>query len=508
MNKRELVAIFAVVLIGLLAALALSFSDKKTSRNGHDHGHGDDQGSHGQGHAGHVHEGPHGGKILKEGNLQLEVLIYEKGTPPYFRVYCYNDKKPLDPREVKVSIELKRLGERASVFDLVPDKDFLFSREEVEEPHSFEVKVIAERGGESFEWEYWKIEGRVELGEELARKIGIATDEAGPGKIKSVTELPGEVAFNADRISHIVPRVSGVAVQALKNLGDFARQGEAIAVLDSRELGEAKSKYLVALEREKLALYNFERAQRLWEKQTIPEKEFLTSQKSYQEEKIESNAAARKLVTMGLTGEETSALASGSVKDLTHFSLRAPFDGVVVKKHLAPGEWVKEDAEIYVIADLSTVWVEITLYAKDLGTIGLGHKATVKYDSSGMETTGIVSYIGPVVGEETRTAKARVVVENLDHKWRPGMFVKVEVVREETEVPLVVRAESIQTYRNLPVVFVKYEEDYEYRPLTLGRTDGQFTEVLKGLSPGETYVSRNGFILKAELGKAGMSHQH
>ncbi len=507
MKRRELIAIFVVVLSGLLVALALSFSEKKASRNGHGHeGHDHEAGGHD--HAGHAHVGPHGGKILKEENLRLEVLIYEKGTPPYFRVYCYNDDKPLDPREVKVSIELKRLGERVTVFDLVPDKDFLFSREEVDEPHSFEVKVLAERAGEKFEWEYWKIEGRLDLGTELANKIGIETDKAGPGKIKSVTELPGEIAFNADRISHIVPRVPGVVIQASKNLGDLVHQGETIAVIDSRELGEAKSKYLVALEREKLALYNFERSQRLWEKQTIPEKEFLTSQKSYQEEKIESNAAARKLMAMGLTEEEINSLSSGSIKELTHFTLRASFDGVVVRKHLAPGEWVKEDAEIYMIADLSTVWVEITLYAKDLATIGLGKKVTIKCDSTGLETGGVVSYVGPVVGEETRTAKARVVIDNSDEKWRPGMFVNVEVVREEVEVPLVVRAEAIQTYRNGPVVFVKYEDEYEYRPLVLGRTDGKITEVVKGLSADESYVCRNSFILKAELGKAGMSHQH
>jgi cobalt-zinc-cadmium efflux system membrane fusion protein len=515
MKKKEMIAILAVLVVGAFAALALSLSEKKASHSAHDHGHGhghDDSHGHGHGsggeHGGHRHEGPHGGKVLKEENLQLEVLIYEKGTLPYFRVYCYNDNKPLDPKEIKVSIELTRLGDRVTVLELVPDKEFLFSREEVEEPHSFGVKVLAERGGEKYEWEYWKIEGRVELTPELADKMGIVTEKAGPGKIKSVSELPGEIAFNADRVSHVVPRVAGVVLQSPKNLGDFVRQGETIAVIDSRELGEARSKYLVAMEREKLAAYNFERAQRLWDKQTIPEKEFLIAQKNHQEEKIERNAAIRKLMTMGITEEEIGSLSSGSLKELTRFVLRASFDGVIVKKHLTPGEWVKEDAEIYMIADLSQVWVDITLYAKDLGKVRLGQSVTVKYDSSGLEARGTVSYIGPVVGEETRTAKARVVIDNPEEKWRPGMFVKVEVVREEAPVPLMVLTEAIQTYRNFPVVFVRYENDYEYRPVTLGRTDGQYTEVLKGLSEGEAYVTRNSFILKAELGKAGMSHQH
>jgi len=508
MNRKELIAILAIVFVGTLVAFTLSLSAKKPPKLGHDGHQGHDHDSDATDHAGHAHNGPNGGKLLKEGNLQLEVLIYEKGTPPHFRVYCSNDRKPLDPKEVKVSIELKRLGDRVTVFDLAPDKEFLFSREEVEEPHSFEVKVTAERGGEKFEWEYWKIEDRVELGPELADKVGIQTDKAGPEKLKSIKELPGEIVFNADRISHIVPRVPGVVHQALKNLGDTVGRGEVIAVIDSRELGEAKSKYLVALEREKLARYNFERAQRLWDKETIPEKEFLTAQKNYLEEKIELGAAARKLKAMGLRQSEVESLSSGSLEDLTHFTLRADFDGVIVRKHLAPGEWVKEDAEIYMIADLSTVWVEITVYANDLDTVRLGQTVTVKYDSSGLEASGVVSYLGPIVGEETRTAKARVVIPNPDHKWRPGMFVKVDVESEEASAPVVVRSDAIQSYRNWSGVFINYGDEYEFRPLVLGRSDSRFTEVVKGLSPGETYVSRNGFILKAELGKAGMSHQH
>jgi cobalt-zinc-cadmium efflux system membrane fusion protein len=508
MDKKERIAILAVIFAGLLLAFILGFSDRKTAKTGHDNHHGHDHASAADDHAGHTHQGPHGGKILKEGNLQLEVLIYEKGTAPHFRVYCSNDRKPLDPKEVKVSIELKRLGDRVTVFELVPDKDFLFSREEVEEPHSFEVKVMAERGGEKFEWEYWKMEDRLDMSPELATKVGLATEKAGPGKIKSVTELPGEIVFNADRISHIVPRVPGVVQQALKNLGDTVQQEEIIAVIDSRELGESRSKYLVALEREKLARYNFERAQRLWDKETIPEKEFLTAQKNYQEESIERKAAARKLMTMGLTESEIESLSSGSVKELTHFTLRAAFEGVVVRKHLAPGEWVKEDAEIYMIADLSTVWVEITIYAKDLDTVRLGQAVTVKYDSCGFEASGVISYLGPVVGEETRTAKARVVIPNPDQRWRPGMFVKVEVEKEEVSAAVVVRSDAIHTHRNWQGVFVNYGDEYEFRPLVLGRSDGHFTEVLKGLSAGEPYVSRNGFILKSELGKAGMSHQH
>jgi cobalt-zinc-cadmium efflux system membrane fusion protein len=99
-------------------------------------------------------------------------------------------------------------------------------------------------------------------------------------------------------------------------------------------------------------------------------------------------------------------------------------------------------------------------------------------------------------------------VENPEGRWRPGLFVAVEIVQEEVTVPVAVAVDAIQTFRDRPVVFVQYGDLYEMRPLELGRSNGQWVEVLHGLSPGERYVARNSFILKAELGKAGATHDH
>jgi len=213
-------------------------------------------------------------------------------------------------------------------------------------------------------------------------------------------------------------------------------------------------------------------------------------------------------MTLGLSEKDISDLADGSLKNLTQFIIRAAFDGVIVRKHLSPGEWVKEDAEIFVVADLSEVWVEITVYEKDMESVYIGQEATVRNGGSDLEAAGRVSYIGPLVGEQSRTAKARVVVPNPEGKWRPGRFVKVHLVREEVSAPVVVPNEAIQSFRKWSVVFFQHEDQYEVRPLELGRTDGKLTEVRKGLSPGERYVTRNSFILKAELGKAGIAHEH
>jgi membrane fusion protein, heavy metal efflux system len=507
MLKKELMGIGAVVVVGVLSIAMLILSGKKaeSTPDHHGHGHGNDS------HDGHDHsgtQGPHGGKVLIEDEFELEVVIFEKAASPHFRIYPFHTHRPINPKDVAINVELERLGGKTDNLSFRPSGEFLYSEQEIEEPHSFFIKVVAEYKGEKFEWEYSHYENRLTVPADLAKKMGIETEPVGPGKVISMLELPGEIALNADMVSHIIPRVTGVVLESRKKLGDTVTKGEIIAVIDSRDLGEAKSRYLVAVEREKLANYNFERVQRLWDAQSVAEKEFLTAKKTYLEEKIELSSAARKLIALGLSKEDLSNLSNEDDSTLTHFFIRAPFDGVITKKHLSLGEWVREDAEIYVIADLSTVWAEIIVYAKDIDSVYLNQKATVRTESCDVEGVGTVSYVGPLVGEDTRTAQAHIVIPNPDGKWRPGLFAKVDLVRHNASPPLVIRNEAIQTHQSKSVVFVQYDDQYEARPVTVGKSNNMFSEILKGLSAGERYVTKNSFVLKAEMGKAGMSHEH
>lgn len=509
MHRRELIGICAVVAVGLLSIALLVLSGKKAqgTPNGN-HGH-----SHGGGADGHDHDhskslGPHGGKMLTDGDFEVEVVLSQHTQGAHFRLYPFRNHEPVDPVEITGHMDVERLGGKTDELTFKPAGEFLFSEQPIEEPHSYFIKISIDYRGEHYEWEYSHYENRLTVAQDLAERMGLASEYAGPGNVVSIVELPGEIALNADMVSHIVPRLSGVVLESRKNLGDSVEQGEILAVIDSRELGEAKSRYLVSVEREHLARYNFERIQRLWEAQTVSEKEFLTAKKVFTEEKIELAASARKLIALGLTKQELANLVDEDESKLTNFPVRAPFQGVITRKHIAVGEWVKEDAEIYIIADLSSVWVEVVVYAKDVECVFLGQKAKVRTESLGLETSGTVSYVGPLVGEDTRTAKARIVIPNHDRKWRPGLFAKVALVRDDVTPAVVVRNDAVQTYKDKTIVFVQHEDQYEVRPVTLGRSDNQFSEVLMGLSAGEQYATRNSHILKAELGKTGISHEH
>ena len=180
----------------------------------------------------------------------------------------------------------------------------------------------------------------------------------------------------------------------------------------------------------------------------------------------------------------------------------------MVEKHLARGETAQADADVFTIADLSTVWAEITVYAKDLSSVQVGQAVTVRAADTAYTAGGKLFYVGRLVGEQTRSAKAYVEIPNPQRRWRPGLFVTVEVVQEEMEVPVAVVAEAIQTHQDRPVVFVEHENIFEVRPVTLGRRDGEWVEVREGLSAGERYAAQNSFVVKAEQGKCRAEHAH
>ena len=502
MRRRQAFAVAVIILIGAVLAWAIVRMD----RSGGDDDRAELSGS--QQANGEPIKGPHGGRVLSEGNFQIEVSIYERGVPPQFRIYVAENGKPVNPDEVTLTIELHRLGGRVDVIQFQRESDYLRGDKVVKEPHSFEVKVVAERKGRTFRWEYAQVEGRVELPPDTVRSLDIGVETAGPGRLKQILELPGEVALNSDKVARVVPRLAGVVTDVRVHLGDRVRKGEVIAALDSRELADLRSEYLTALNRVELARATFEREETLWKKKISPEQDYLVSRQALAEADIRAQAAVEKLLALRLSRTDIERLSMEPVHPLARYEVRAPFDGTIIEKHLAAGEAVKEDATIFVIADLSMVRVEVTIYAKDLGAIKEGHVVTVRSDVIGSQATGRLAHVGPLVGEETRSAKAHALIPNPDGRWRPGLFVTVHAVEGEAAVPVAVKADAIQQFRDWDVVFIQVGNLFEVRPVTLGRRDRERAEVVSGLSAGDRYVSRNSYILKAELEKAGATHDH
>lgn len=499
MSKKALLIVSAVVAVALLATVAILRSGQPAPS-----GEGADSPD-----LLAYPRGPHGARLLTDDGLQVEMTIYETGVPPQFRVYPYDASlKPIRPSDVTLIVELHRLGGRIDRITFTPEADYLRGNEVVEEPHSFDVRVMATVGGRQHTWSYAQIEGKVQLGPDQVKSAGIVVNTVGARTMQTVFELPGEIKADTTREAQVVPRVAGVVLDVRKQAGDRVRRGELMAVISSRELADAKGAYIESIHRVEFANTARAREEELWKKKISAEREYLEAKRDAEEAGLAQDVAAQKLVALGLPSSALAAIPTEPRDALPRFEVRAPLDGTVVDRQVTVGEAVTAEAAIFTVADLSSVWVEVSVYAKDLGVVRLGQSATVVSSDLGTEATGTISFVGRLVGEQTRSAPARLTLANPSGEWRPGLFVTVRLVREEVTVPLAVSVDGIQTFRDWQVVFVKYGDWFEARPLELGRTDGQFVEVLSGLKAGDQYAGANSFAVKAEIGKLGATHDH
>ncbi len=373
--------------------------------------------------------GPHGGRMLRDGDLAIEVTIYEPDIPPQSRIYPFVNDKPLDPEQVKVTMELHRFGTRVDAFTYKKEGEYLMGSRVVEEPHSFDVTVTADYKGKKAKWTYESYEGRVKISDTAAASVGLGFEKAGPRKIRKLAEMTGRIVPNEDRLAKVSPRFPGIVFEAHKKLGDKVEKGDLLAVVESS-------------------------------------------------------------------------------LSLTTYEITAPLSGVIIARDVISGVAVTPDKPIYVIADLSTVWVDLNVKRADLGSLKVGREITVTEKHSGESAAATISYLSPFGSQETQTLRAIATLPNDDGKWRTDLFVDAALVVEERDVPVAVQVDALQTFRDWDVVFMKHNDLYEIAILELGQRDGDWIEVVSGLDAGTTYVTENAFVVKADVLKDGASHDH
>ena len=499
MNKTRLMPILIVIAIGVVLAGLILLLDKPSAVTA-EMAAGDASGIAGEN---QPDIGPRGGKLFTGDGFGLELTIFEKGVPPQFRIYLYENGKPLPPAAAKVSIALTRLGAPVQLIKFAPEADYLLGDQVVEEPHSFDLAIAAERNGQTFRWGSSQVEARLEMTDEMLKTMGVEIQTAGPAIVKSTLKLPGEIVFNPDRIVQVVPRLPGVVVEVNFEPGQMVKKGDVLAVIESQMLADLHSQYMAAQKRLSLARTVYQREKQLWEEKISAKQDYLAAELVLNEAQIAVDLAAEKLKALGVRPEPGLP-----AKELTRYEVRAPISGLIITRTVALGAALKEDITIFTVADMSTVWTAVTVYPKDLSIVRVGQKALVKATAFDVEGEGVVTYITTLIGGQTRTATARVILDNKDGRWHPGMFVNIELVSDEIEVPVAVSAQAIQTFRDWTVVFGRYSGYLEARPLELGRSDGKMVEVLKGFAAGERYASGNSFAIKADIDKAGASHDH
>jgi cobalt-zinc-cadmium efflux system membrane fusion protein len=360
---------------------------------------------------------------------------------------------------------------------------------------TIETDEHAEEGGEHAEEEL------VVLTAAEVEEFGIDVRTAGPGTMAVEKELPGEVRANEDRYAHVTPRLPGIVRSVSVSVGSYVRQGQTMAVIESRELADLSAEYLAAVEREELARTSFEREERLYEQEITSQADYLEARQELAEARIRTRSARQKLIALGFSDGYIESLPQRGERSLVTYPLTAPLSGRVLEKHIVAGEAVEADTDAFEVADLSTVWVDLSVYQRDLGVVREGQEVVVDAGPALGRTRGTISYVRPVVGEETRTAIARAVIRNPEGMLRPGQFVTGLIAVDEAEVEIVVPETAVLDVEGTPTVFVQTGEGFVPRPVEVGDRTADEVAITSGLSAGERYVAAGAFALKAELGK-------
>jgi cobalt-zinc-cadmium efflux system membrane fusion protein len=180
----------------------------------------------------------------------------------------------------------------------------------------------------------------------------------------------------------------------------------------------------------------------------------------------------------------------------------------VISGHLIVGEFVPENHLVYTVADLSEVWADFFVPLKDRSEVKIGQKVLIRAVGQEQTVEGVVSYLAPYADEKSQAQLVRAIIPNQSGALLAGTFVAGDLIVEELEAPVAVKRSAVQRFRSWDVVFLRFGDTYEARPVVLGRGDDQYVEILSGLKANEEYVSENSFLIKADILKSGASHDH
>ncbi|MBM3654030.1 MAG: efflux RND transporter periplasmic adaptor subunit [Alphaproteobacteria bacterium] len=354
-------------------------------------------------------------------------------------------------------------------------------------------------------------EGEVRLSPAQIETSKILVKAVGPGDISRQLTAPAAVTPDPDKIkiARVAAKVAGVVEELRKRLGDNVVRGETIAIIDSREVAEAKSEYLAALANFDLQNVLFQREKGLFEKKITAEQLFLKAKAVFMEAKVKLDLARQKLAALDMSEQEIAALPSQPIAELRRKEIRAPISGRIIERLVNIGQPVGGEGqakELYVISDLSVVEAEIAVPAADLGLLREGQEVRVQ-NAEGRVFEGKITYVNAMITKETRSGNVRARFPNPDFSLRPGSLLDAEISLKQARVKLKVPRSAVMIIDGKPNVFVRTAVGFAKREVELGRGDDSSVEVVSGLTPGEEIAVSNVFLLKAELGKQSIPEE-
>ena len=352
----------------------------------------------------------------------------------------------------------------------------------------------------------------VRLTPEIVAESGIVVEQAKVATLGESLSLPAEIRFDTSRVANVSPRVSGIVDRLFVTEGDTVAYGDTLALITSRELASLKARWLTAEARKSLAQQALTRAESLWSQKIASEANVQTARAEFETAKAESDAAETELHAVGIDHSALAEINKAEDGNNADAFLRAPLAGTVVRRAVTLGETVTAgDANakiLFSIVDDGIVWADIIVYKQDISRVRVGAHVALKSDTGEIIAQSKVAFVLPVIDEVSRTATARVIVDNSEGTLTPGQFVIADLsVGTSTEV-LRVPQSAVQLVENNPAVFVPVDGGFAPRPVMVGTTAGGYVEIKAGLEEGDLFVSDGAFTLKAQLEKDAFGDGH
>jgi cobalt-zinc-cadmium efflux system membrane fusion protein len=351
-------------------------------------------------------------------------------------------------------------------------------------------------------------EGVIKMTAGVQKQNGVVIAPAKKERLAGTINSTGKVEANADRIAHVSPRIPGKIVAVRASLGDSVSAGQALATLDSVELGEALNRYHQSKTKLALAQSSMDRIKGLVEKKIAARKDILLAETDFKTAQTELRTDEERLSLYGVSTAELER--SNQKKPL--LPVRSPIGGIITEKHAIVGELSDPSKSLYTVADLSSVWVMVDINEKDLSKVRKGQSAVVIIGAyPDLKFRGRINHLADAVDQATRTVKARIEVANPGRKLKPEMFATVELALQADSPPvLAVPEDALQELAGKKVLFVTDDgTGFKVRPVETGRTARGMVELISGLKEGERYAIKGSFMLKAEQKKGELEgHNH
>jgi len=347
--------------------------------------------------------------------------------------------------------------------------------------------------------------GYVTLSAEESSRVGLVVQPAALSDFRTHREFPGIVLPNERNLADITTLVRGRVVEVYADLGQEVKANAPLAILYSSELGLAQSGYLKARAKLHVAEQAYARAKFLLHEKVIGEAEAQRRQAELLSTQADTNEARDRLRLLGMSDDELGRLER-SRKIRSVVPIVAPFAGRVIGRNLTRGEVVETTEKLFVVADLSEVWVRANIPEKDIPFVHSVHasggtQAEVRINAYPKETfKGTITYVGDVLDPVTRTMQLRLELPNPEGRLKPEMFATIRLFSESQPDRLAVPDSALQRDQGRIYVFVQRSaNEYEVREVQIGESNGTYTSILGGLSEGEPVVTHGAFVLKSEL---------